>query len=109
MQPGNWKPDREVLPAEQLAREQLARHINAELAVIVATRKVWKPGEIMPQLESGYVAGGRFVQQTVYQPFVVRREVTFKDWLANTPPWIPGRLPNEAQAYGFRFFEVSTD
>ena len=109
MNPGEWKPDREVPPLEELARAQLARHINTGLKVIVGTRRQWKPGEIMLSLASCYLEGGRIIPHNIEHPFRVIAETTFEEWLANTPPYIPGRKPTKEEARGYRFFEVATD
>jgi hypothetical protein len=107
--PGDWKPDPIISKEEQEARDELARHMNAGLRLIVATQNSWKPGDTIPGTLAAVIRGGRI--QTVYvtHPFSIRTEATFEEWLANTPPWIPGRKPTKNEARGYRFFELLTD
>lgn len=109
MTPGPWKPDREIPVAEQLARQQLTEHVNAGLKIIIGSMNPLKVGDILPNVGSGYIQDGRFIHTQIYQPFRIKAVTTFEDWIANTPPWIPGRKPTAAEARGYRFFEIFTD
>lgn len=107
--PGEWKPDREISNDEQEARDQLRDHINAGLQVIVATKNNWKQGDTIKGTWGIVIRGGRLQTMYVTQPFLIRRSATFEEWIANTPPWIPGPKPAKHQAAGFSFYEISTD
>ena len=107
--PGVWKPDRVISAGEQKALDQLRDHINAGLRLIIGTQRSWSIGDIMPATAASYSQGGRLYTLQVTHPFMVRAVCTFEDWLANTPPWIPGPKPQKWQAIGFKFYEVSTD
>lgn len=102
-------PDRELTETERRCRDQLTEHINLGLKLIVASRNHRSPGEQLDMVDAVYVANGRIVPGKVYHRFTVLRETTFEDWIANTPPYIPGPKPAKHQAAGFRFYELTTD
>jgi hypothetical protein len=107
---GRWREEAPISDEEQEARDELRAHLNCPLPIIVATMNTWTPGDIIPgTMASIRQNNGTLKNVYVKQPFMIRAERTFEEWINSTPPWMRLVKVTKAQAQGYRFYEITTD